>query len=54
MAGNFDSHLTSVDIADFVAKYKDDLPAPESLDTERELYTTGVQCSAAHLKKLQT
>lgn len=32
--------LTSVDIADLVTKYKDDLPAPESLDTELHCWST--------------
>ena len=30
----------SVDIADLVSKYSDDLPAPESLDTELHCWST--------------
>ena len=31
---------TSVDIADLVSKYSDDLPAPESMDTELHCWST--------------
>lgn len=31
---------TSVDIADLVSNYSDDLPAPESLDTELHCWST--------------
>ena len=32
--------ITSVDIADFLTMYHDDLPAPQSLDTELHCWST--------------
>ena len=35
-----EERLTSVNIADLISKYSDDLPAPESLDTELHCWST--------------
>lgn len=43
--------LTAVDIADIVTMYRDDLPAPESLDTELHCWKTN--CGNRRVTKQQ-
>lgn len=46
--------ITKIDVADFVAMYSDDLPAPESLDTELHCWNTMWQQKSGEAAALNT